>query len=281
MILQYLGTGAAEGIPGVFCACKICETSREKGGKDIRTRSQAIVYANALGEGNQDERLLIDLPPDTYLHVVRDGLRMERIGHLLITHSHSDHFYPTELQFRKGVFANPNPAFPLNIYGNETVYEICTEKLYDPKYDSFNFHIVENFKPFSAGVFTVTPLTAAHARNERCLIYMIELGGKRILYGNDTGFFPEETWDYIAGKAFDFISLDCTFCGLKEGKGHMGVPDIIEVEARLKELGCLTENTQIVIHHFSHNGGLGHDELVELADIHGYGVSYDGSTWVL
>ena len=272
MILQYLGTAAAEGIPGVFCSCKICETSREKRGKDIRTRSQAIIYADKLGEGNSNERLLIDLPPDTYLHVIRDNLRMEKIGHLLITHSHSDHFYPKELEFRSGVFANPSPDFPLNIYGNETVSKICEE------FD-FDIHIAENFKPFKAGVFIVTALPAAHARNERCLIYMIEMGSKRILYGNDTGFFPEETWDYIKGKSFDFISLDCTFCGLKEGTNHMGVPDIIEVEAKLKSLGCLKDNTQIIIHHFSHNGGLLHDELVELADKHGYGVSYDGGVW--
>ena len=43
MIFQYLGTAAAEGWPGLFCDCQACEKARAKGGRNIRTRSQAIV----------------------------------------------------------------------------------------------------------------------------------------------------------------------------------------------------------------------------------------------
>ena len=279
MILQYLGTAAAEGVPGVFCTCEVCQTSRARGGKNIRTRSQAVVYADSLGEGAPDERLLIDLPPDTYFHIIRDNLRMESIGHLLITHSHADHFYPVELKYRRGIFANPNPPFPLNLYGNEAVRDVFMDKVHNPDYDGFVFHMVENFKPFNAGVFVVTAMPALHAKSERCLIYMIEHGGKRVFYANDTGVFPEETWEYITGKTFDLISLDCTFGVNKDGKNHMGLPDAVEVEARLQKLGCMKEDTKIVLHHFSHNGGACHDEMVKIADVHGYGVSYDGNVW--
>ena len=55
MQFQYLGTAAAEGWPAVFCRCKYCLEAQRLGGKNIRTRSQAIV--------NDD--LLLDLPPDT------------------------------------------------------------------------------------------------------------------------------------------------------------------------------------------------------------------------
>lgn len=37
------------------------------------------------------------------------------------------------------------------------------------------------------------PLKAKHKRNEDCYIYLIQQGSKTILYGNDTGYFPEET----------------------------------------------------------------------------------------
>ena len=50
MKIQYLGTAAAEGIPAIFCDCKTCQKARKLGGKEIRTRSQAII----------DDRLLID-----------------------------------------------------------------------------------------------------------------------------------------------------------------------------------------------------------------------------
>ena len=39
MKIKYLGTGAAEGWPGVFCNCQHCREAREKGGKNICTRS--------------------------------------------------------------------------------------------------------------------------------------------------------------------------------------------------------------------------------------------------
>ena len=92
---QYLGTAAAEGWPAVFCGCAACRRARELGGQNLRTRSQALV----------DGRLLIDLPPDTYLHALRGGLELERVASLLITHSHQDHFYPFELFMRGDPYA--------------------------------------------------------------------------------------------------------------------------------------------------------------------------------
>ena len=56
MKLQYLGTAAAEGIPAVFCECENCIKSKENGGRNIRTRSQALI----------DDCILIDFPQDTY-----------------------------------------------------------------------------------------------------------------------------------------------------------------------------------------------------------------------
>ena len=67
MKIKYLGTAAAEGWPALFCDCPSCQKARELGGKNIRTRAQAVV----------DGRLLIDFGPDTYLHVIRDGLKLQ------------------------------------------------------------------------------------------------------------------------------------------------------------------------------------------------------------
>ena len=50
MKLRYLGTAAAEGIPGVFCDCKVCREARTKKGRFIRTRSQLLL----------EDELLID-----------------------------------------------------------------------------------------------------------------------------------------------------------------------------------------------------------------------------
>ena len=65
MKIQYLGTAAAEGWPGIFCNCEMCKEALRRKGKDIRTRSQAVI----------DDKILIDLPPDTYLHMLTYGLK--------------------------------------------------------------------------------------------------------------------------------------------------------------------------------------------------------------
>ena len=96
MKIQFLGTAAAEGMPAVFCNCAVCQEARRLGGKNIRTRSQALI----------DDQLLIDLPADTYMHFLTNGIEGDRIGHLLITHSHEDHLYPDELEMRCSWYAH-------------------------------------------------------------------------------------------------------------------------------------------------------------------------------
>ena len=95
MEFTYLGTAAAEGWPAVFCRCKYCLEAQRLGGKNIRTRSQAII--------NDD--LLIDLPPDTYLHKLAHNLDLTRVKYLLLTHCHMDHFYPQELTVRGSCYS--------------------------------------------------------------------------------------------------------------------------------------------------------------------------------
>ena len=76
MKIKFLGTAAAEGWPAVFCNCENCKKAASLGGKNIRTRSQILV--------NDD--LLIDLPPDTYLHKLAHGLDLSKVSVLLVTH---------------------------------------------------------------------------------------------------------------------------------------------------------------------------------------------------
>lgn len=110
MEIQYLGTAAAEGLPALFCDCETCKKARNTGGKDVRTRTQSIV----------DGKLLIDFPPDTYTHALSYSLRLGQVQHLLITHSHMDHFFPVELIHRHEHFGH-NAKGMLHVYGNAAV----------------------------------------------------------------------------------------------------------------------------------------------------------------
>lgn len=267
--VKYLGTAAAEGWPGIFCGCQHCKEARKRGGKNIRTRSSALI----------NDSLMVDFPPDTYYHVINFGIDLSQLKHLVITHSHEDHFYTDDLELRSSVFAHLDEGSVLDIYGNRAVESIMSEILHNNPIlkEYLNIHYVPPFETFEAGDIKVTPLLALHARTEDCYIYIFEdRDGRRMLYGNDTGIFPEETWEYIKGRYFNLVSLDCTMGPGQDGNNHMGLPDNIKVKERLIEMGCADEATKFVVTHFSHNGGLLHDELVELAKPHGFDVAYDG-----
>ena len=96
MKIRYLGTAACEGVPAAFCKCEVCERSRKAGGRNIRTRSQAVI----------DDTLLLDLNADTYIHSLFYGLDLPSIHTCLITHDHEDHLYQDELLNRQEGFAH-------------------------------------------------------------------------------------------------------------------------------------------------------------------------------
>lgn len=269
MKIKYLGTAAAEGWPGIFCACQYCKEARRLGGKNIRTRSSVLI--------NDD--LMIDFPPDTYCHVINFELDLSTLRHLVITHSHSDHFHLNDLILRRSVFAHLYDESILEIYGNKAIEAIMTNILNThtelQKYMNFNY--IPPFETANVGDVKITPLLALHARNEDCYIYIFEdKDGKQMLYGNDTGIFPEETWEYIGRCYFHVVSLDCTSGPDREGTNHMGIPDNIKVKERMLQIGCADNATKFILTHFSHNGRLLHEELVELTKPHNFIIAYDG-----
>lgn len=111
MKLQYLGTAAAEGVPSVFCNCTVCQEARIKKGRHIRTRSQALI----------DDTLLVDFNADTYAHSLRFDIDLSKLEHVIITHAHEDHYYPTELFNRQQGFCHGMKNETLTVHGSEDV----------------------------------------------------------------------------------------------------------------------------------------------------------------
>ncbi len=272
MKIQYLGTAAAEGWPGTFCRCPQCREARRLGGKNIRTRSQAVI----------DDRLLIDFPPDTYMHMLAYGLDLPSIGTLFVTHSHQDHWYPEELMLRRNGFA-ADMAGILDIYGNDAVGKSLEQSLKEVEESPSDmprvaYHELKEFCPCQVEGYVWTPLKAAHNPKENCFIYMVEKEGKRLLYANDSGYFPEETWEFLSGLHFDLVSLDCTLQKIRLKTGHMGLPNNVDVAERLRKIGCADSRTKFVVTHFSHNGGWLHEEMAVRAAEYGFCAAYDGMT---
>ena len=270
MKIKFLGTAAAEGVPAIGCKCRVCKLSRELGGKNMRSRSQALIN----GE------LLIEFNPDTLWHSHAYGIDLSEIDHCLITHSHPDHLYLDDIDnFRRDFCHGRERA--INFYaasdGFNKIKEVSLRRWMD---GAVATHLVEAGKAFTVGKYRIMPLPATHNSETSPVFYSISCGGKKILYAHDTGYFPEEAWQLLKGEGhFDLISLDCTGClGIDGHKyvRHMTLALCIDVIKRMESLGLVDGNTVKVVNHFSHNGGQTYDEMVAAADKHGITVSYDG-----
>ena len=264
MELTYLGTAAAEGFPALFCRCRHCEEGRRLGGKNIRTRSQALV--------NRD--LLIDFPADTYWHMRQYGIEADAIPYLLLTHAHPDHLYTGDLLMRHTPYAHDMRAPALRILCSEAVSERLRAPLFGVEVTP-----IAPFETVALGDYRITALPARHAAAGEALLYLIR-GERTLLYAHDTGYPYEEVLTYLEGEhlALDMISLDCTNGDLPipDTGSHMGFPNIGRLLARLRKSGVVTDRTVAYVNHFSHNARPLQDELEARAREYGCHVAYDG-----
>ena len=269
MKITYYGTAAGEAWPGVFCACNLCREARRLGGKNIRTRSQALI----------DDDLLLDLPPDNYLHTLYYGLDFQKVKALFVTHSHSDHCYPADLELLREPYTHTYPG-QMQVFGNDAVEKKILDACHGlgGEKERFLFHRIMPNETVNIGSYTVTALRATHAKEETCLFYRIEKFGKSVLYAHDTGALTEEnlaTLHCFSGP-LQLVSLDCTQQSKRDGKYHMGLLDAAEQKEVLLREGLADHNTIFVVNHFSHNGGWLHEEITERAAAYDMIASYDG-----
>ena len=274
MKLQYLGTAAAEGFPGMFCTCDTCNRARKAGGKNIRTRSQAIV----------DDFILIDFPADTYYHTITHGLNLQNIHHCIITHSHCDHFYPADFEMRRVGFASTDSNEPLNIYAAESAFNKTSDTLKEFNLEEegrVKAHLIKPYKPFNIENYIITALPADHDPNTSPVVYLIQKENTALLYAHDTGIFTQDVWNWLENSQIklSFVSIDCT-AGLLKGwqRSHLGLDTCTTFADKLRSIKCADNNTKWCINHFSHNCLADYDEILPIASQHNFDVSYDGKT---
>ncbi len=280
MRIQYWGTAAAEGIPGIFCNCGNCRLARLTKGKNIRSRSQILI--------NDD--LLIDFGPDTYSNSLRYDFDMSRLSNILVTHPHKDHFYPDELTNRLEKYARSPVAEMLIIHGaKETLDAICAVSDRDIRYKGQSrmaFDTLRPFEPRRIGDYTVTPLPARHTTASPFL-YLIEDGVSSFLVMNDTARPDIEVYEYLEkrGVRLGAVSFDTTY-GLANALAergteahHMGLVDNYAVRELLVMKGIADRDTVCIASHFSHQGvDIDYDTMCEHARVFKFTVSYDGMT---
>lgn len=274
MKLQFLGTAAAEGIPALFCDCETCHKARGWGGKNLRTRSQALI----------DGKLLLDFGPDLLMHTFAGGIDLNHISACLVTHAHEDHWYPDNLHFLRRGFSHPKEGFVFTVYGSEDLRGEM-ESIAASCNGLLRYAPVRPYEPFAVEGYTVTALPAYHG-TEHPYFYLITDGKSTVLYAHDTDYFYDEVWEYLARTKphLDLISLDCTEGAAQDipYHAHMCLGRDVLCRDRLREMGLIDSDTRCVLNHFSHNGiSAAYDEFAPIAAAEGFETSYDGMTVLL
>jgi phosphoribosyl 1,2-cyclic phosphate phosphodiesterase len=148
---------------------------------------------------------------------------------------------------------------------------------------------VDFYRPFTAGGLAVTPLKGNHmgyGGGESSVNYLIGLDdGKTLLYATDTGYFLEETFDFLRGARVDHLVVEGTFGDMpffreERTDGHMGCAGVLAVTRRLLEQGTLGASSRVYVTHINHKQSLTHEKMQAFYDAQNTGVpilvGYDG-----
>ncbi len=272
---RIIGSGAAEAIPSPMCLCPVCETARRRGGKDIRSRSCLRVSPG----------MQIDFGPDQFYQSWVLGNDLTGLTDILVTHTHADHLALAEFDLR--ALAVSGAAEPVTVHASregcrwiERALALHSDSAlsYPPCY-----HLAAHpyFESFRAGGLDVTLLRGNHrgyGEGEDSANYLIRLNdGKMLFYAVDTGYFLEETFEFLNSAHLDILVLDGTFGAFprfqeERASGHLGFPGVLAVVRRLLSQGTLEAGAMVCVTHISHRGGMCHNEMQAFYDAQGTGV---------
>lgn len=290
MKFTFLGTAASEQYPAIFCSCEYCQKARERGGRNVRVCSSAYLEPDCL----------IDCNPGTVTRAQEFGVFLPAIERLLVTHSHADHFAPGVIRCRRMNAGVKLPVTPedrktvmgvrfcelpmLHVYGTEAVCQGLRENGQDPDPEvlRIQLHRVDCFETFEAGDMRCVALKADHNQGKGVsatpgLNYIIQRGGKTILYALDTGWFPDETLQKICEFQYDLVVMDATFgLGREDPKAHMNLPLVEKALHLFRERRLLKEGTPFCATHICPHWTPIHDEIAPIMAAKGITVAYDG-----
>ena len=281
MKLTFLGTGAGESYPGLWCNCPHCAYARRAGGRNIRANSCAVL----------DEKLLLDMGPMCFDAAARLGVDLTGVSSLLITHPHEDHLYPMHLHWREVEEAHLQVRYPdqmhlggprftplpeLEIYGNAYTEAVLQPVLQETLSPHAHFHRIEEGVEFETDGYTVMPVRGNHHERGFAHGYVIRRDGKTLLYALDTGSYEPDMMELLKKYVYDVVVMEGT-TGLNEQYGgHMCLENNRRFRETLRASGCLREDSRMILTHLSPHWCPPHDQYVDIAGKQGLEVAYDG-----
>ena len=149
------------------------------------------------------------------------------------------------------------------------VREVAAASVGDKDGGYFYKHIelcpIKEFEIFETGGLKVTTILSSHrgsGKDEWGLNYIIEKNGKTLLYANDTGWYPDSTWEFIekSGFKFDYVIMENTYTGDARNivkpysNGHLNTANFLDMLKKLTAFGCMDKDTPVFATHLSDAG---------------------------
>lgn len=215
MHLLFLGTGAGCGVPSFFCDCIAC---REAKSEQRYRRSRCALLIQG------DKNTLIDAPPDLRHQLIRE--KIERIDHLILTHSHYDHIGGLgELEF----YVRLKRQESIPAYMAPSTYNWLANS-YGFMQDCLSIQQLDFGWNFNLDGTTFTGLEVTHSQGT--LGFLIKRGTKRFAYIPDTGPLPSSTQEKL--KEVDTLVIGASFWGKNwMPKDHLSIDEAIQIGLKL------------------------------------------------
>lgn len=281
--MQFLGTAAADALPGPLCSCKLCEEARQNP-EHMRLRSMFLL----------DERNLIDCGPDFVAACMKQRLNLSSLENIFVTHTHEDHFCPSNAGMIN--MSKTRPDVPVDIYLSEGAYEMTVDmrEVLGRKYGYFDaaicydkgllrLHPVKTNIPFEAGGYRIIAVDTTHriSKQETGINYLFEKNGRKLLYACDTGFYPPETLRTLNGCKVDSLVLEATWGSLtdRSAESHLNCKAFVQMLDILLDEAIIRNDTHIFATHINHKHDFTHDDMQAWFDTHSklpVTVAYDG-----
>ena len=287
MKLTFLGTSAGESYPAIWCDCENCSYARRHGGRNIRVNTGTMI----------DNDILIDMNAVSFHTAARLGVSLTQVTKLLVTHPHPDHLAVEPLDWRMtsddAPYRSPreqrgmvSPRFTklpvMTMYGNA-----ATKRRLDRlEPDMFDGHLAMRFREIREGEevtdgdLAFVPVRAIHGGEPGFAhSYIIKRGGKTLLYALDTGGYEDDMMALILKEKYDGVVMEGTF-GLTEGDdpNHMTYRKNAAFRDRLREAGCISDDTPFFLTHMSPHWTPPYDIYAPMMKDRGFIVAYDGMT---
>ncbi|WOC11663.1 bifunctional adenosylcobinamide kinase/adenosylcobinamide-phosphate guanylyltransferase [Gordonia sp. MP11Mi] len=239
MDVVLLGSGAADGWPNPFCACPSCVDAAAR--RDIRGQTAALV----------DDTLLLDCGPEAPSAAMRAGRSLARVRLLLITHAHPDHLGPQALLWRSWI----SGLDELCVVGPAEALVDCRGWV-GPD-DPVRFVAVGAGERLRLDGYDIRVLPARHrvfVDGDAVLYDVTGPDGTRLLWATDTGAWPRSWFDAIACARYDTVFLEETFGDhVIESEGHLGFDGFSAMLGSMRQVGAVTDRTDVVAVHLSHH----------------------------